>query len=99
MAQTRPFYTDDFGTGLRVAQLVGLTSTAFFAGQYWIGLDRRAILTSSFETQLQKIKGGLLTNRRQGVHQGFLDCSSSHAGTSSTPRKGNWPNSGLSGIC
>ncbi|CAK3885142.1 unnamed protein product [Lecanosticta acicola] len=29
----QPFYHDNLGTGLRIAQLVGLTSTAFFAGK------------------------------------------------------------------
>ncbi|SMR50786.1 unnamed protein product [Zymoseptoria tritici ST99CH_1A5] len=33
MAQFGAFYTDNLGTPLRVAQVLGLTSTAFFAGK------------------------------------------------------------------
>jgi hypothetical protein len=33
MAKFGAFYTDNLGTPLRIAQVVGLTSTAFFTGQ------------------------------------------------------------------
>ena len=29
---TRPFYADELGTGLRTAQVLGLTASAFLAG-------------------------------------------------------------------
>lgn len=31
---TRPFYTDDLPAGLRTAQVLGLTASAFLAGMY-----------------------------------------------------------------
>jgi len=36
MAQNQPFYTQNLGTGLRAAQVVGLTATSFFAGKTFV---------------------------------------------------------------
>jgi hypothetical protein len=43
MAQFGAFYTDNLGAPLRIAQVVGLTSTAFLTGQAAIAIQAHGL--------------------------------------------------------